>query len=564
MVQQQASQSRKLKSPASKLTVPDVLASAAADMRAQRPIRSARLRQIAVGLRKDDLKDAEEQLRIYLSRRPADADALSLMAQVAIYSGRHGEAMSLLQRSLELASDFALARFTYAELLFKLSKFEAALVELNRLLQSDERNPLFLQMKAVILRITGDHEQSIAIFERLATENPDQPEFWIGFGHGLRTMGFADRSIGAYRRAIRCRPSSGLAYWSIANMKTACLGYDDIAAIQELLTQEDIPSGDRIALEFSLGKAHEDFNDFERAYEHFAKANASLRLRASYNSDRLKSRVADNKSLFTRAFFESRQDAGCKAADPIFVVGQPRSGSTLIEQILSSHSAIEGTAELPYIQVLVGHLEEPLDKGASYLNVLAKLEPGAFAALGEEYLESARPHRRLGLPFFIDKRPANFWHVGLIQLILPNAKIIDARRNPAACLTSMFKQYFNKPRPHLTELGRSYRDYVALMAHFESILPGKIHRVIYEDLVLDSEVEMRKLFEYLGLPFEENCLRYHETKRTILTSSSEQVRKPISGDAVDHWRNYEPWLGPLIKQLGSAFTSYPHVPDDLL
>jgi hypothetical protein len=291
-----------------------------------------------------------------------------------------------------------------------------------------------------------------------------------------------------------------------------------------------------------------------------------MRVRISYDPDTLSSGVAVNKTIFTSEFLKSRSSAGCPAPDPIFVLGRPRSGSTLIEQILSSHSAIEGLAELPYITTLAGRLENrdgAIPYGTEYLRALEKMEPQGLMALGEEYMRTTQGHRKLGRPFFIDKKPANFSHVGMIMLILPNAKIIDARRHPAASALSMFKQYSSKGRLRLTELGRFYRDYVELMAHFDRVAPGRIHRVHYENMVADPDTEVRRLLDHLGLPFEESCLRFYETKRTVLTPSSEQVRKPISSEAVDHWRNYEPWLGPLIRGLGSVFTEYPAVPEEL-
>jgi tetratricopeptide (TPR) repeat protein len=544
----------------------DAFAVAAAELRGQYPIRSARLQKIAANLQGNASERAEEELREFLARNPDDVGALRLMAQTAGRHGRKREEAALWVRCLELAPDFAAARFNYANLLFKLSKFKDALSELDRLLAVDGNNALFLQLKANIFETIGENEQSLAICERLANENPNRAESWISYGHALRAVGHQDKAVAAYRRAIEIRPSFGTAYWSLANMKTVRFSDADIAAMLEQLKRTDITVDDRITLQSSLGKAHEDKREFERSYEHYAKANAAMRVRISYDPETLSSGVAANKALFTPAFLQSRSEAGCKAPDPIFILGRPRSGSTLIEQILSSHSAIEGTAELPYITAMAGRLEEregPIPYGTGYLKVLERLTPEELVQLGEEYLEDTRMHRKLGRPFFIDKKPANFSHVGMIHLILPNAKIIDARRHPAASCLSMFKHYSSKGRLRLTELGRFYRDYVELMAHFDKVLPGRIHRVIYEDMVANPEAEVRRLLDYLGLPFEDSCLRFYETKRTVLTPSSEQVRKPISGEAVDYWKNYEPWLGPLIRSLGSVFSEYPSVPEEL-
>lgn len=345
-------------------------------------------------------------------------------------------------------------------------------------------------------------------------------------------------------------------------MKTVPFGDADIVAMQEQLKRPELAADDRIHIQFCLGKAYEDHRAYRQSFENYAKANAGLRVLINYNPDNVTKVVVRSKALFTPALLRSLATAGCTAPDPIFIVSLPRAGSTLIEQILSSHSAIEGTAELPYITALAEQLEE--SEGATYPKCLEKLEPSVFKTLGEEYLQRAQVHRKLGRPFFIDKMPPNFFYVGLICLALPNAKIIDARRNPAACCLSMFKHYLSKKaRPRLSELGRFYRDYVELMAHFDSVLPGRIHRVIYENMVANSEAEIRRLLDYLGLPFEESCLRFYETKRSVLTPSSEQVRRPISSDAVDHWRNYEPWLGSLMESLGSVLSAYPAVPAEL-
>jgi hypothetical protein len=348
-------------------------------------------------------------------------------------------------------------------------------------------------------------------------------------------------------------------------MKTVRFSDADVAAMQDQLGRTDISPDDRAGMQFSLGKALEDRRAYDLSFEQYAKANAGMRARTKYDPQATTKLVADSKALFTRAFLQSRGDAGCKAPDPIFVLSLPRSGSTLVEQILASHSAIEGAGELRNIQALAGRLRdrEAAAHGTSYPGVLGKLEPADLAKFGEEYLQNTRLHRKLGRPYFVDKMPANLHHAGLIHLILPNAKIIDVRRHPADCGLSMFRHYFSTARPNLTELGRFYRDYVELMAHFDRVLPGRIHRVIYEQLVADPETEIRRLLDYLGLPFEEGCLRFHETKRTVFTPSSEQVRRPISGAAVDYWRNFEPWLGPLIKSLGSVLTDYPSVPEEL-
>ena len=538
----------------------DSYARAAAALDAQRPLRGRALQQIAQLLSGGHAEQAVRGLGEYLADRPGDVDAINLMARAQIRLGRREEALPLLARCLELAPDFALARFNRANQLFKLQEFQAALDELDVLLVRDAGNPLFRQLKADILQTVGESERSLAIFEQLAAENPARAECWINYGHVLRATGAQEKSVAAYRKAIACRPSCGLAYWSIANMKAAQFRDEDLRAMQAELGNPAVAGPDRIYLGFALGKALEDRKLYAGSFEQYAKANAALRLGAPYDSENTAKLVAQSKALFTRDFFVSRKDAGCKASDPIFVLSLPRSGSTLVEQILASHSRIEGAGELPDIQALARRLRR---EAGGYPGALTALEPGALTALGQAYIDNTRVHRKLGRPFFVDKKPANLHHIGLIHLILPNAKIVDVRRHPVACCLSGFKNHFTTARPNLAEFGRFYRDYEALLAHFDSVLPGRVHRVFYEDLVADPDRETRRLLDYLELPFEDACLRFYETKRAVLTPSSEQVRRPISSDAIDHWRNYEPWLGPLIKSLGSALTCYPDVPAEL-
>ncbi|MBV9993198.1 MAG: sulfotransferase [Alphaproteobacteria bacterium] len=544
---------------------PDTLTLAARRLAAERPLKHRRLLEAADLVAANRFGEAESALSEHLSKRGDDVDALALLARALVRQGRKREAIAVLERVAQLAPDFAVARFNLANLLAQTNRFDAALAELDAVLGLDPDNALFLQLKASILETTGESAASLAICRRLADENPNRAECFVSLGHALRALGRKDEAVAAYRNAIALVPQSGLAWWSLANMKTARFGSAEIDLMRRQLARGDLAVEDRLHLQFALGKAYEDAREFDKSFEQYAKANATTRLRIDYDPGTLGAGVAANKRIFTREFFASREGQGCPAPDPIFVLGRPRSGSTLIEQILSSHSAIEGTAELPYITAMAARLEgrEGSSYSASYLDVLARLSADELKRLGEEFMDATRVHRKQGRPFFIDKKPGNFPHVGLIHLILPNAKIVDARRHPAACGLSMFKHYSSKGRLRLSELGLFYRDYVALMAHFDAVLPGRVHRVIYEEMVADPEREVRRLLGHLGLPFEESCLRFYETERTVLTPSSEQVRRPISGEAVDYWKNYEPHLQPLIRSLGSVFDEYPRVPAEL-
>jgi tetratricopeptide (TPR) repeat protein len=541
----------------------DAFAAAAARLNAQRTIRSPGVRQLVPRLQQQPVEAAVDELRAYVATHPEDPDGLAVLAHMAAQQGRRREAADLLARCVDLAPGFDAARFNYADMLFTLNRFDAALQQINTLLPGDPSNPLYRQLKAKILETVGEYAQSREILASLAEENPGRADSWIEYGHALRAAGHQEQSITAYRRAIELKPTSGLAYANLANLKTFRFSDDEAVAMQKLLQQSNVAPDDRTKLQFALAKVHEDRGEYARSFEYYAKGNAAVRLRLSYDPDALTAGVRRTTAFFTPEFFAGHQDAGCRASDPIFIVGRQRSGSTLIEQILSSHSAIEGTAELPYIPDIVADIAEVEGPrgGAAYFENLAKLSPEALTALGEQYLQRAAIHRKLGRPYFIDKNPGNHFHLGLIALILPNAKIIDARRNPAAVCWSQFTHHFTMTNLRLTEFARAYRDYVELMAHFDSVLPGRIHRVIYENLASDPEAEVRRLLDYLGLPFEESCLRFYETERAVLTPSSEQVRRPITGAAVDHWRHFEPWLGPMLQTLGPVFTNYPEVPD---
>ena len=360
-------------------------------------------------------------------------------------------------------------------------------------------------------------------------------------------------------------PGFGEAYWSLANLKTFRFDAADIDAMRLQLQRDDLAKDQRAQFEFALGKALEDAADYEAAFAHYAKGNELRRETIPYEAGDASIRVHRSVTTYTSRFYSKRVDWGATAPDPIFVVGLPRSGSTLIEQILSSHSQVEGTMELPEIISITRELraQSANADGRSYHDVLATKSADDIRALGEAYIARTRIQRKSTAPFFIDKMPNNFFHVGLIHLILPNAKIIDARRHPLACCFSGFKQYFARGQNFsygLEDLGRYYRDYVALMAHFDAVLPGRVHRVIYERMVDDTEHEVRRLLDYCGLPFEPGCLRFFENERPVRTASSEQVRRPIYREGVDHWRHFEPWLSPLKAALGDVLEHYPDPP----
>jgi tetratricopeptide (TPR) repeat protein len=522
-----------------------------------------RLMKAASALAENRIPEAERLLREHLRAAPTDIVAIRMMGELAARIGRLDDAERLLRRAIELAPAFHAARQNLATVLHRLNRPEQALEQLERLLADDPRHPSARNLKAVVLSRLGDCAPAIAIYDELLREYPGHGRIWLSLGHALKTQGDRERAIDAYRRSIALEPGFGEAWWSLANLKTFRFSVADIDAMRTQLQRQELEPEQRAQFEFALGKAMEDAGEHASSFTHYERGNALRRQQMPYRPGDATARVQRSLDLFTADFLRSRAGQGNDAADPIFVIGLPRAGSTLVEQILSSHPLIEGTMELPEIIGITNELRRAAADGGAYHDVLASLDGDRLRECGQRYLDRTRVHRKLGRPFFIDKMPNNFLHVGLIHLILPNARIVDVRRHPLACCFSGFKQYFARGQAFsygLDDIGRYYRDYVALMAHFDDVLPGRVHRVIYERLVEDTEQEVRRLLAYCGLPFDEQCLRFFENDRPVRTASSEQVRQPIYKDGVDHWRNFEPWLGPLKAALGDVLDHYPETP----
>ena len=531
----------------------------------QASVHDPRLMQAATALCDNRLAVAERLLKTHIASAPSDVAAIRMLGEVAARLGRSEDAETLLARCVALAPSFVAARHNYATVLHRQGKSGEALAQIDYLLHHDPASPTYLNLRAAILARIGDFDSALPLFEAVLAQYPDHAKIWMSYGHALKTAGRVDDSIGAYRRSLAIAPGFGEVYWSLANLKTFRFAQADIDAMQAALRRDDLAAEDRYHLHYALGKAHEDAASYAESFRHYDEGARLRRLDFRYDADAKTAAMRRTKAFFSADVFEARAGMGASAADPIFIVGLPRAGSTLIEQILSSHSSVEGTMELPDIGAIVRKIGEPKGRAqtSKYPEALAEMSAADLSALGESYLESTRVQRRTDRPFFIDKMPNNFQHVGLIQLILPNAKIIDARRHPMGNCFSAFKQHFARGQHFsysLEDLGRYYADYVELMAHFDAVLPGRVHRVIYERMVENTEAEVRRLLDYCGLPFEENCLRFHQNDRAVRTPSSEQVRQPIFADAIAHWRHYEPWLGPLRKALGPALDAYPEPP----
>ncbi len=505
---------------------------------------------------------AEALLRARLARAPQDTAALRLLAGIAAEREDYVEAEALLGQCLRLTPGYSHARFDLARILHSQQKAEPMLPLLERLLALEPQNLHYRTLLADAYNVLGQNEQAQRILAALLAELPDNEWVWLYYGHSLRTAGQPQEAIAAYRRAAQIRPGFGQAWFSLGNLKTFRFSAADLTAMRAQVARADLPDSERLQFEFALGKALEDERDFADSFAHYARGNALRRAAVGYDREVTTRLVERSRALYTREFFATRAEFGATAADPIFIVGLPRSGSTLIEQILASHSQVEGTRELPDVLTFALELGVRDVPGAPalYPQRLARLSGEQLTALGERYLAQTQIHRRLGRAHFIDKMPNNFLHLGLIHLILPRARIIDARRAPLACCFSNFKQHFQSGlwfSYDLVDIGCYYRDYVRLMAHFDAVLPGRVHRVQYERLVTQLEPEVRRLLAYCGLPFEEQCLRFHETRRVVQTASSEQVRSPLYSESLDQWRHFEPWLGPLKEALGESASAAP-------
>ena len=515
-----------------------------------------RLVRAAMAMNANVLHEAEPLLRALLKENPFDVRAIRLFAELAGRIGRFQDAENLLRRAIELAPDFTPARANLALVLYRTERVTEALEELAQVRAEDPENPGTLNLQAAVYGRIGEFDEALALYARVLQDMPRQPKVWMSYGHLLKTVGRLEEGIAAYRRALAIQPGLGEVWWSLANLKTVRFSDEDMAAMRAALASDGIAPEDRWHLDFALGKAHEDRDEPEAAFAHYAAGNALRKKRLPYKAEETTAAVDTAIAVATPVLFARYAGAGCPAPDPIFVLGMPRAGSTLIEQILSSHSQVEGTTELPDIGILSRSI-------ADYPASLAGIAPETLRDLGEQYLERTRVQRHTGRPLFIDKLPNNWLHAGFIRLILPNAKIIDARRHPLSCCFSNFKQHFARGQGFsylLEDMGAYYRDYVRLMAHLDAAAPGMVHRVIYERMVDDTEAEVRALLDFCGLPFEPACLAFYETERAVRTPSSEQVRRPIFREGTEGWKAFAPWLDPLKDALGPVLDAYPDVP----
>jgi tetratricopeptide (TPR) repeat protein len=479
---------------------------------------------------------------------------MRILARIGRRLGILDDAELLYERLLQLAPDYDVARFEYVQVLMDRHRHVQALAELDRLLAAEPNNRSYRTAYATARVGLGDTEGAVARYRELLAETPQSPELHLSVAHALKTLGNREEAIESYRTAARLRPEYGDAYWSLANLKTYRFSEAEFATMRASEAAPGIDSEDRAHLCFALGKALEDRGEYGESFRYYERGNALKKSHSRYRPEFTERNARLQAEVCTAEFFSARRGFGCPSDAPIFIVGMPRAGSTLLEQILASHSQVEGTMELPEVLRTAAALRgrEMQDSAPRYPGILAQLSADDFRQLGERYLADTRVYRT-GKPLFIDKMPNNFRHIGLIHLMLPNARIIDARREAMACCFSNFKQLFASGQEFtysIEDIARYYRSYVSLMAHWDAVLPGRILCVQHEEVVADLEGSVRRILEFCGLEFQPACLEFYKTERSVRTASSEQVRQPVYTEGLDQWRNFEPWLGSLRAALG--------------
>jgi tetratricopeptide (TPR) repeat protein len=489
---------------------------------------------------------ADTVCRRFLQKHNHHVEAMLLLAEVGIKLKLYHKAEFLLESCVEIHPKHEAARAEYVQLLAKLGKFSQAKQQADVLLNENPDNHHYLAAKASAMVGIGEVEQAITLYQQILSERNDLPGIQLLLGHAYKANGNIEQAVTSYQQAYKIRPDFGDAFWSLANTKTYRFTDDELALMQSQLDKVDIEQDDKAHLEFALAKTYEDRKQYDSAFDHYQSGNALKNQRNQYSQSKLDEQIAAQKSVFTKDYFKSHQGVGDPSPDPIFIIGLPRAGSTLLEQILASHSQVDGTMELHNVLGLAARLS---GNKSGYPEVVNEIDPEYLARFGKQFIEDTRYYRQ-GAPFFIDKMPNNFMHIGLIKSMLPNAKIIDARRDPIACCFSGYKQLFAEGQEFsydLDNLIHYYQSYQSLMTHWDTVLPGFVLRVQHEDVIDDLETEVRRILDFCQLPFEASCLQFYNTKRTIKTPSSEQVRQPINSAAREQWKNFEAHLSPLLK-----------------
>lgn len=509
-------------------------------------------------IHEDKLLKAEQLCRAFLQHNKQHVEAMRLLADIGTRLHVLDDAEFLLESCLEFEPDNRRARMDYVNVLHRRQKYDLAHEQAKTLHGAQPDNPAFETLYANECAAVGDFDGALTMYDQALNKVPNNAHVHLAKGHALKTVGRQDEAVSAYRKAYDIKSSLGDAFWSLANLKTYSFTDRERTLMQAAESAPETDLVDRFHLCFALGKAHEDDGDYNAAFAYYERGNSLKKQHVRYDPKRMDAEFAAQKDTCTRALFEAKAGSGADSAAPIFIVGLPRAGSTLVEQILASHSDVTGTMELAHIPALAHRLggRRSFSDERRYPGILKDLTAEDARKFGEAYVQDTAVHHK-GAPRFTDKMPNNFRHIGLIHLILPNAKIIDARRDAMACCFSGFKQLFAEGQEFtygLEEIGRYYTGYVDLMDHWHTVLPGKIMKVQYEDVVADLEGQVKRLLNFCELPFEQSCVDFHQTDRSVRTASSEQVRQPIYTSGVEQWRNFEPFLGPLKQALGPALS----------
>lgn len=520
------------------------------------PLRNQKLSEAAKLLSQKRDGAAETITAKFLEKNPSDPAALGLMADIAQRAGRFEDATRLLTQAIERDPDNARYRFNVAIALGRLDQAHSGLEHIDTLLSREPDNPACLSLKGALLHQVGRHDEAVPLYWQMTMDYPQSAEAWLSLGSSMRLAGDPGQCVAIFRKALELSPGLGIAYLALADLNAQRFTAEDSQWMETELKRSGLSAQDRTNLHFALGTAYNSQQEHAKAFENYSKANALRRLTVESDPQRLATHSANCRRVFTAQSLQAKAGSGNASRSPIFIVGMPRSGSTLVEQILSSHSQIEGLGEIEILDRVIALRNDPL--------AVSRLGADDLRALGDEYLRLAQARRRTTRPYFTDKTLSNFGQIGFIQLILPNAKIADVRRHPLDCGWSCFKSHFPKGMPfshRLGDIGQHYANYVGLMAHFDAVMPGKVHRIIYEELVSDPEASVPRLFDYLELAFEPQTLRSHDNKRVVATLSTDQVRKPLNKSGLDQWRPYDTWLGPLKSALGPVLESYPRPPN---
>ena len=497
---------------------------------------------------------AEEKCREFLKKHPTNTFAMSLLSEIADRLGYFDDAEFLLESAVKLNPNDGELRMKFAMILRKKQKFSKTMEQINILCEKFPENLSYQAQKASEIMQNGEHKEAIDLFNEILRKNPYNFSILTSKGHAQKTLGETDQAIESYQTAYNAKQDHGEAFFSLANLKTYSFTKNELNNMREQLKRVDLTLRDKSYFHFALAQGCEAIGEYDEAFFHLNAGNQIKNKQSKYSIERMDKELQAQIDVCDELFFENHGDGGYETKDPIFILGLPRAGSTLIEQILASHSMIDGTLELPNILSMAQSLrgDDIYGKEGNYPKSMKKLSVDQRIEMGSRFINDTRMHRK-DAPRFTDKMPNNFRHIGLIHLIMPNAKIIDARRYPLDCCFSMFKQLFAQGQEFtygLAEAGSYYKSYVKLMNHWDDVLPDKILRVNNEDIIEDLEGQVSRMLQFLDLPFEDSCITFYETDRSVRTASSEQVRKPINKSGMDRWKPYAQNLKPLLDGLG--------------